>query len=101
VQRIGGKPVIVFVECSDQNLRVQGWATSTQWGPAVAPLMRGPTLMEMLAEIDACERLGCGRAYFPDRIGNAWEGFDGTTDELSGAMSVRNRVASDSAGGRP
>lgn len=86
-----GKRRIACIECSDQNLRVQEWASDTTWGPAAAVTMRGPTATEMAAEIKlATDHGATGIVYFPDVVGKNFEGFDGTPPDLAAAMTSIN-----------
>lgn len=88
-----GKPIIVFIECSDQNLRIQDWLhtpANQPQGEQQAALMRGPTAQEQTYELDQAFAAGCGVVYFPDRIGKNWEAFDATPDANAAGMSTWN-----------
>lgn len=82
---------MVFIECSDQKLRLADYLRGTAQGNAA----RGPTGAEMTAEIDAAVSHGAtGIVYFPDVIGAGWLSFDGTTAEITAAMPAINaRIA--------
>jgi hypothetical protein len=94
----GGKRLLAFMECGDQNLKAQDWVqtvyltekgdlTNTKTDQPVAARMRAPTPAEMKQEIDALVAHGVtGIIYFPDKIGKGWEAFDNTTPELEAAM---------------
>jgi hypothetical protein len=86
------KKFLVFIECSDQNLKVQDWAQNNDaTGSPPAPRMRCPTPDEMRKEVEVSLAHGAsGIIYFPDMIGKGWEGFDGTTAELESAMKQIN-----------
>jgi hypothetical protein len=88
----GKKKLYVFIECSDQNLRVSDWAQGKDaTGTQLAPKMRGPTADEMVKEMEVAMAHGAaGIVYFPDVIGKGWESFDGTTPECEVAMKIAN-----------
>ena len=88
-----GKPVLVFIECGDQDLKVQDWLhdpANQPQGEQQAALMRGPTTQEMAFELDASYASGCGVVYFPDRIGKNWEAYDDVPDDNAAAMTAWN-----------
>ena len=92
-----GKPVVAFIECSDQQLYLQSWVT-----PALAAKMRGPTPAEMKKEIDYAFTHGAkGIVYFPDVIGAGWISFDGVTPDLEAAMIDSNAALLAKAAGLP
>lgn len=79
----GGKPVIAFIETSDQLLKL------SEWGKQVDPngnKMRAPTAAEFLQEIQTAEDAGASIAYFADVVGRSWISFDGTTADIEAAM---------------
>ena len=84
----GKKKIFVFIECSDQNLKV------SDWGKQIDPdgtKMRCPTAVEMKRQIDMAVAHGAsGIIYFPDIIGRNWEAFDGTPDDCDAAMKTIN-----------
>ena len=84
----GTKKLFVFIECSDQNLKVG------EWGKQIDPdgtKMRCPTPAEMQKEIDVAMAHGAsGIIYFPDVIGRGWEAFDGTPADVEKAMKPAN-----------
>ena len=88
----GKKKLFVFIECSDQDLRVSDWGqTADASGKKLAPLMRGPTPEEMTKEIEVSMAHGAsGIIYFPDVIGKGWQSFDGTTPEVEATMKLAN-----------
>jgi hypothetical protein len=88
----GKKKLFVFIECSDQNLRVTDWAaTPDATGTPAAPRMRCPTPDEMKKQIDVAVAHGAaGIIYFPDIIGKGWESFDGTPADCEAAMKDAN-----------
>jgi hypothetical protein len=95
----GKKKLFVFIECSDQNLRVSDWGQDTKWGPALAPKMRGPTPDEMKKQVEVSIQHGAaGIIYFPDKIGKNWEAFDNTTPECEAAMKLINGKLNQLAG---
>jgi hypothetical protein len=89
----GKKRLFVFIECSDQNLRVTDWAaTPDATGKPAGPRMRCPTADEMKKQIDVAVAHGAsGIIYFPDVIGRGWESFDGTPPACDAAMKEVNR----------
>jgi hypothetical protein len=88
----GGKKYLVFIECSNQKLNLQSWANNPdQSGTPPGPRMRAPTAAEMNQEIQLAVQHGAsGIVYFPDIIGNGWQGFDGITPDLEAAMKQTN-----------
>lgn len=83
----GQKPVWAFIETADQDLRVTAWAKDTTWGPALAPAMRGPTLIEWSNQVKASLDGGAAAiVYFPDVIGLKFEAYDGTPADIANAM---------------
>jgi hypothetical protein len=88
----GKKKLMVFIECSDQDLRVTDWAaTPDATGKPAAPRMRCPTAGEMQKQIDVAVAHGAaGIIYFPQVIGKGWEKFDGTTDDCEAQMKKAN-----------
>ena len=88
----GKKKLFVFIECSDQDLRVTDWATTPDAdGKTLAPQMRGPTADEMRQEIEVAMAHGAsGIIYFPQVIGRGWESFDGTPADCVAAMKDIN-----------
>jgi hypothetical protein len=92
-----GKPVVAFIECSDQQLWMQSWVT-----PELAAKMRGPTPQEMTKEINLAVSHGAkGIVYFPDVIGAGWISFDGVTPDLEAAMIDVNAAIIAKATGQP
>lgn len=89
-----GKKLFLFIECSDQNLKVQDWLHTPEnqpHGEQQAAKMRCPTPDEMRAEIDVALKHGVsGIIYFPDRVGKNWEAFDAVPPELVTAMTQVN-----------
>ena len=88
----GQKKIYVFIECSDQNLRVQEWTKQNDaTGTPLSPKMRGPTPAEMQKQVEiAIQHGAAGIIYFPDKIGKGWEAFDGTTPECEITMKQIN-----------
>ena len=88
----GKKKIFVFIECSDQNLKVSDWGgTADATGKPIGTRMRGPTAAEMKKEIEVSVAHGAaGIIYFPDVIGKGWEKFDGTTPECETVMKELN-----------
>lgn len=85
--RAFGKPVYACLECSDQNIKVQGWCTGTP----IAAGMRGPTAAEMAQQAASVIRAGAsGLVWFPQRIGVSFESYDGTAPDQQGAMTAIN-----------
>ena len=83
----GKKKIFVFIECSDQDLRISDFgALKGLDGQPIGTKMRGPTPDEMKAEIDIAVQHGAaGIVYFPQVIGKGWENFDGTTTDVETA----------------
>ena len=88
----GKKKLYVFIECSDQDLKITDWAASPDaTGKPIGPRMRGPTAAEMKREIEVSVAHGAaGIIYFPDVIGKGWEKFDGTPPECETMMKDLN-----------
>jgi hypothetical protein len=88
----GKKKLFVFIECSDQDLRVTDWAaTPDATGKPAAPRMRCPSAAEMQKQIDVAVAHGAaGIIYFPQVIGKGWEKFDGTPDDCDAQMKIAN-----------
>lgn len=84
-----GKPLIAFVESSNQQLNLQPWLAGTDRGKKA----RGPTAQEVAAEFDVAHAHGATSiCIFPDVIGGgSWLAFDGTSDEVAGALKVLTR----------
>jgi hypothetical protein len=75
------KKIYVFIESSDQNLKVSGYF----------PTGRGPTADEMKQEITIATSHGAnGIMYFPDIIGRNFEAYDGTPADVAAAMTSIN-----------
>lgn len=94
VRVAAGKPVFVAIECSDQDLRVQSWLHTPEnqpQGDRWARAMRCPTPDEVEREAAIATEHGArGIFYFPDVVGNGWEGFDGTPEEVAIRMRAIN-----------
>lgn len=88
----GKKKIYVFIESSDQDLKITDWAaTPDATGKPIGTKMRGPTADEMKREIEVSVAHGAaGIIYFPDVIGKGWENFDGTTPECEAMMKDLN-----------
>ena len=88
----GQKKIFVFIECSDQDLRISDFGQlKGADGQPIGTKMRGPTADEMKAEIDIAMKHGAaGIIYFPQVIGKGWGGFDGTTPAVEAAMKEAN-----------
>jgi hypothetical protein len=86
------KKLLVFIECSDQNLKAQDWAQNNDaTGKPPAPRMRCPTPDEMKQEVNIAIQHGAsGIIYFPDRIGKGWENFDSVPPDVESAMKELN-----------
>lgn len=80
-----GKRILLGIESSDQNLRKQNWV---QAYPATRDAMRGPTPREYAHLVLSCRAWDCMPFIFPDQIGQGWEGYDGTTPGVDGAMQA-------------
>jgi hypothetical protein len=87
-----GKQIVLITECSDQKISLQDWtAGNDATGTPLRPKMRGPTGAEMAAETQIALAMGAsGIGYFPDVIGQRWEGFDGTNPDCEAAMKAIN-----------
>lgn len=87
----GAKKYFVAIECSDQDLRKQGYV---QAYPAVRDAMRGPTGTEMLAEVNQClARPNFGMVlWFPEGIGIGFEGSDVMNADQISSMTVINQM---------
>lgn len=86
-----GKRILAFIEVSDQDLRISDLGTSTLWGPALAPKMRGPTPDEVGAEVQVCVAHGAsGVIYFPQKIGKQWEAHDVMPAEVGTRIALIN-----------
>lgn len=84
------KKLFGFVEIVDEKLYLQDWAQQPydSTGKPWALRMHGPSVDDYLKEVQAMIRGGITPAYFPDVIGRNWEKFDGTTAELSAAITA-------------
>jgi hypothetical protein len=89
----GAKRYHTFIECSDQNLKVQSWLHAPEnqpQGEALAALMRAPTMQEMGQQVAVAVKNGLtGVFYFPQKIGGSFV-FDNTTSETQDAMKTLN-----------
>lgn len=91
-----GKPIIVFVETSDQRLGEQDWTHSDGddgTGIWLSTLMRGPTADEWTHEMATVAAWGCFPAWFPDVIGLNFESYDGTPDAIDAMMNLDAIIA--------
>jgi hypothetical protein len=79
------KRLLVAVECSDQDLRKQGWI---QQYPQVRDKMRGPNIDEFLKEYTDVLSWGATPMLFPDVIGQGFESRDGTPDVIDAALKA-------------
>lgn len=89
-QAVGNRPIYVIAECSNQDIGKQDWTKQNDaTGTPLSPKMRGPTVQEIILEWITFKRDGvAGVWWFPDMIGLGWEGFDGTQDDASGALTA-------------
>lgn len=85
-----GKRRIAFIETSDQDLRVQQWASQPDAsGTPPQPRMRGPTAAEVSSEVQMAIAHGVsGIVYFADVVGMNFEGFDGEPADVIGAQTA-------------
>jgi hypothetical protein len=94
VRVAAGKPVVMFIECSDQNMRVQDYLHSPEnqpIGEKRAAAMRAPIPDELEWEVaTAMSRGAVGVIYFPQKIGKNWEAFDVTPDDVAARMTAVN-----------
>lgn len=82
----GGKPFLVYVECSNQNLAAEGWT---------GPNARGPTPDEQNTTVDAVVAAGAiGIIYFPQQVAGGDYGFqwDVMTVDNVAAMVAKNKA---------
>jgi hypothetical protein len=89
------RPEICFIECSDQNLKIQGYLhdpVNQPLGEQIAARMRCPTPDEMLQQVKIAVNHGVtGICYFPDIIGVNFEKYDGTPDDVAAKMTEINQ----------
>jgi hypothetical protein len=78
-----GKRLFIACECSDQNLRKQGWI---QQYPEVRDRMRGPTTDEFIKLFTDITSWGATPMLFPDVIGQGFESRDGTPENIDAAL---------------
>lgn len=88
-----GVEFFAFIETSDQNLRVQSWATQPDsTGTPPYARMRGPTAVEVNTELATVITAGAWPCYFPDVIGANFESFDGTPDDVAAVITAKNQA---------
>lgn len=93
IRKLGpNKRLFGFVEIADEKLNLQDWAQKPydDTGKPWALRMHGPSIDEFLKEVKAMISGGITPAYFPDVIGKNWLAFDGTTVEMSAAITAFN-----------
>ena len=97
LQRVSnGKPVLAFLECSNQNLSIQNWVVGT----ALAATMRGPTAAEFGTELDAALAAHpAGIGFFPDVIGLGFQSYDGVPNDVNAVLTTRSLALTAAAQG--
>ncbi len=83
--KISGKPIVCDVECSGQNIQPGVIAP-----PVAGESYRCPTVHEMIGEVETAIYHGAEVLYFSHVPYPTWQSHDGTTPELSGAMTALN-----------